>query len=80
VKLARVARGDADLYVNYYPNFHDWDIAAGDILVTEAGGTVTGLRNEVIRYASPGAEQRSGLLASNGLLHELAVRRLAGAS
>src|SRR5262249_30290341 len=46
VKLARVARGEADLYVNTYPKFHDWDICAGHILVEEAGGKVTGLAGE----------------------------------
>ena len=32
IKLALVARGDADYYVNSYEAFHDWD-AAGHILV-----------------------------------------------
>src|SRR5262249_24224024 len=69
IKLALVARGEADLYVNRYDAFHDWDIAAGHILVEEAGGKVTGLRGEPIHYGSPGAWQRSRLLASNGILH-----------
>jgi 3'(2'), 5'-bisphosphate nucleotidase len=77
VKLARVARGEADLYVNHYPNFHDWDVCAGHILVEEAGGTVSGLRGQPIRYGLPGAWQRAGLLASNGLLHAAALARLA---
>jgi 3'(2'), 5'-bisphosphate nucleotidase len=78
VKLVRVARGEADVYVNHYPNFHDWDICAGQILVEEAGGQVTGMRGETIRYGLPGAEQRRGLIASNGALHEAVVARLAG--
>jgi 3'(2'), 5'-bisphosphate nucleotidase len=76
VKLANVARGDADLYVNTYTAFHDWDIAAGNILVSEAGGGVSGLKGQPIRYNAPGAWQHCGLLASNGLLHEEAVRGL----
>jgi 3'(2'), 5'-bisphosphate nucleotidase len=76
VKLARVARGEADLYVNHYPNFHDWDICAGHILVVEAGGRVSGLKGQTIRYGLPGAAQRAGLLASNGLLHDAALERL----
>jgi 3'(2'), 5'-bisphosphate nucleotidase len=76
VKLARVARGDADLYVNTYPNFHDWDICAGHILVAEAGGTVTGLAGESIHYGSAGASQRKGLLATNGKIHASAVEQL----
>jgi 3'(2'), 5'-bisphosphate nucleotidase len=75
IKLALVARGDADLYVNHYAEFHDWDIAAGHILVEEAGGSVTGLRGEEIRYGSPGAWQRSRLLASNGKLHAAALAK-----
>jgi len=78
IKLALVARGEADLYVNTYPNFHDWDICAGHILVEEAGGRVSGLRGETIRYGAPGAAQRHGLLASNAALHDLAVKGLVG--
>ncbi|HZT82078.1 MAG TPA: inositol monophosphatase family protein [Gemmataceae bacterium] len=77
VKLARVARGEADLYLNTYPNFHDWDSCAGQVLVEEAGGRVTGLRGEGLRYGLPGADQKHGLLASNGLLHDAALRALA---
>src|SRR5207245_8201337 len=73
IKLARVARGEADVYVNTYDAFHDWDICAGHILVAEAGGRVTGLAGQELHYGLPGAWQRDGLLASNGLLHELAL-------
>src|SRR5439155_3229675 len=35
IKLALVARGQADLYLNTYDSYHDWDICAGQILVEE---------------------------------------------
>ncbi|MCS7047187.1 MAG: 3'(2'),5'-bisphosphate nucleotidase CysQ [Gemmataceae bacterium] len=73
VKLALVARGEADLYLNTYDAFHDWDICAGHILVTEAGGIVTGSDGEPLTYGRPGAWQRHGLLASNGRLHDAAL-------
>ncbi len=73
VKLAMVARGEADLYVNTYANFSDWDICAGDLLVTEAGGTVSEIAGAPIRYGTPGNAQRGGLLATNGRLHVAAV-------
>jgi 3'(2'), 5'-bisphosphate nucleotidase len=76
LKLAIVARGEADLYVNTYTAFHDWDICAGHVLVEEAGGTVTGLAGQTLRYGLPEAWQRQGLLASNGVLHESAVKGL----
>jgi 3'(2'), 5'-bisphosphate nucleotidase len=72
LKLALVARGEAELYLNTYENFHDGDIAAGHLLVEEAGGQVTGLHGEPIRYGEASG-QRSGLLASNGSLHRQAL-------
>jgi 3'(2'), 5'-bisphosphate nucleotidase len=79
LKMALVARGDADLYVNSYPQFHDWDICAGQVLVEEAGGKVTGLKGEPIVYGSEGAWQRNGMLASNGILHAPALAALGAA-
>src|SRR5205085_5505323 len=78
VKLARVARGEADLYVNHYRNFHDWDVCAGHILVEEAGGKVTTFHGRPVRYGQSDADQREGLLATNGVLHEAALERLKG--
>jgi 3'(2'), 5'-bisphosphate nucleotidase len=78
IKLGQVARGEADLYLNTYDRFHDWDICAGEILVREAGGRVTNLLGEEPRYGQPGAIQRHGLLASNGALHAAALAVLPG--
>jgi 3'(2'), 5'-bisphosphate nucleotidase len=78
VKLALVARGEADVYLNTYPVCHDWDLCAGHILVEEAGGRVTTLAGEELRYGLPGAVQRGGVLASNGRLHEAALGRMKG--
>jgi 3'(2'), 5'-bisphosphate nucleotidase len=73
IKLALVARGEADIYLNTYDAFHDWDICAGHLLVTEAGGKVTGLAGQELVYGLPGAWQKNGLLATNGLLHDAAL-------
>ena len=78
VKLATVARGEADIYVNTYAEVHDWDLCDGHILVTEAGGLVTKLDGTEIRYGLPGAMQAGGTLASNGRLHEEAVEKMRG--
>jgi 3'(2'), 5'-bisphosphate nucleotidase len=78
IKLAQVARGEADMYLNTYDACHDWDIAAGQVLVTEAGGRVTKLNGEPMRYGLPDALQSGGVLASNGRLHAAAVQRMQG--
>ncbi|HMC88484.1 MAG TPA: inositol monophosphatase family protein [Gemmataceae bacterium] len=79
IKLAIVARGEADLYLNTYDACHDWDICAGQVLVEEAGGRVTNLRGQEPRYGLPGAVQAHGLLAGNLVLHKAAVEALASA-
>ena len=73
IKLAIVARGEADLYFNYYANFHDWDVCAGHVLVEEAGGTVSILSGHPVTYGQSQATQRNGLLASNGHVHQAAL-------
>lgn len=78
VKLALVARGEADIYANTYETFYDWDICAGHVLVSEAGGTVTDLAGEDILYQALDFSQRKGLLATNGRDHAGTVQRLAG--
>lgn len=77
VKLAQVARGDADVYANVYETFFDWDICAGHVLVTEAGGRVTDLAGNPIAYSGERFAQKRGLLATPGPWHAAAVARLA---
>jgi 3'(2'), 5'-bisphosphate nucleotidase len=76
LKLALVARGEAELYVNDYVGFHDWDVCAGHVLVEEAGGRVTLFDGSPVVYGE--AQRRRGMIASNGRVHDEAVRRLAG--
>jgi len=64
IKLAMVARGEADVYVNDYRAFKDWDICAGCILVEEAGGVVSDMAGQPIRYQQADCTQRHGLLAT----------------
>lgn len=77
VKLAQVARGEADVYANTYETFYDWDICAGHVLVTEAGGTVTDLAGNPITYQAADFSQRKGLLATAGPMHAECVKKLA---
>jgi len=60
VKLALVARGEADLYLNDYDAMHDWDLCAGHILVAEAGGLATTLYGEPLAYGSEDNWHRRG--------------------
>lgn len=60
--LAYVACGRLDAFWEF--GLNPWDMAAGILLVEEAGGKVTDMRGGPIRLAAP------HLLADNGLVHE----------
>lgn len=71
IKLAQVARGETDIYLGDYLTLKDWDVCAGHILVTEAGGRVSSVFGEVIEYDGTGKSLGGrGLLATNEILHE----------
>jgi myo-inositol-1(or 4)-monophosphatase len=51
-RFALVAAGEIDAAVAG-PNAHDWDLAAADLLVHEAGGRVADLSGSSVRYNRP---------------------------
>lgn len=67
--LSDVARGRFDAFWELY--LHPWDLAAGILLVREAGGRVTDLEGEDARLIG------GPIVASNGILHEWFLGMLA---
>lgn len=67
--LCHIARGVFAIY--WETNLKPWDVAAGTLLVTEAGGRVTRFDGTAMALDS------FELLATNGILHEEAMRLLA---
>lgn len=80
LKLVKIARGEADIYVNDYPTYNDWDICAGHILVAEAGGRMSDLNGNPLKYGDQDSLKGSGFIASNGIIHNEAIIRLSQAS
>jgi myo-inositol-1(or 4)-monophosphatase len=52
LRLARVAQGVLDVAFAG-GNSHDWDLAAADLLVHEAGGALTAITGDALIYNSP---------------------------
>lgn len=52
-KFCRVAEGTADLYPRFGPTM-EWDTAAPEAVVVAAGGTITDLDGQPLRYGKPG--------------------------
>jgi len=70
IKGLTVARGEAELYSHLGQAGWRWDACAPEAIVRGAGGTTTDARGEAIDYRAPSLENASGLLMSNGFLHE----------
>jgi myo-inositol-1(or 4)-monophosphatase len=67
-KFALVAAGRHDATFTLTPK-NEWDICAGTLLVTEAGGMVTEPGGRKLRFNNPATLFEDGLIASNGVLH-----------
>jgi len=62
LRLTRVAHGGLDSAVAS-PGSHDWDLAAADLLVHEAGGVMTDFNGLALRYNQPHVVHRSLIAA-----------------
>jgi myo-inositol-1(or 4)-monophosphatase len=68
LRLARVATGALD-GTFAAPNSHDWDLAAADLLVHEAGGLISTLTGESLIYNRPDPVVHDALLAAGRARH-----------
>jgi myo-inositol-1(or 4)-monophosphatase len=73
-RMVLVARGDYDAMMALSAK-HDWDIAAADIILTEAGARVTSHQGNAFRYNGDVPVQPS-IVAANPRLHEALLARV----
>lgn len=64
IKFCLIAEGKAHFYPRLYPTM-EWDTAAGDCIVTEAGGSVTDLDRRPLQYNKPKLENPSFVVCGN---------------
>lgn len=63
LKICRIADGSADLFVKDVA-VRDWDVAAPSLVLTEAGGTFTGMDGAPWHFG--GNWEKRGLIAASG--------------
>ncbi len=73
-RLALVASGRADASFALNPKW-EWDIAAGALLISEAGGTVTAFSGAPLTFNSAEAKV-AGFVAAAPELHQILIERL----
>lgn len=72
-KIAAIVEQRADVYISLSGKSapKDWDIAAPELILTEAGGKFTHFDGTPLQYNTGDVSQWGGLLASNGQYHEV---------
>ncbi|WP_414752064.1 3'(2'),5'-bisphosphate nucleotidase CysQ family protein [Anabaena sp. CCY 9910] len=78
-KIATILEQQADLYISLSGKSapKDWDIAAPELILTEAGGQFTHFDGSPLQYNTGDINQWGGLLASNGHYHTELCQKIA---
>ena len=68
-----VCEGRAHLYVHPGPRTHLWDTCGPEAVLREAGGWMTDISNEPLRYNTAEVRNLNGIVATNGIVHDRVV-------
>ena len=79
LKVALVCQGDRDLYL--YPGDQTklWDTCGPEAILTAAGGRMSDMDGRPLDYGKADLNNREGVVASNGPLHDHVIQALAAA-
>ncbi|MBF2063990.1 MAG: 3'(2'),5'-bisphosphate nucleotidase CysQ [Calothrix sp. C42_A2020_038] len=72
-KIAAIVEKQADVYISLSGKSapKDWDIAAPELILSEAGGLYTSYDGSLLKYNTEEINKWGGLLASNGKYHNI---------
>ncbi|HEX3086837.1 MAG TPA: 3'(2'),5'-bisphosphate nucleotidase CysQ [Pyrinomonadaceae bacterium] len=76
VKIGLITEQEADLYLHLSPSTKQWDTCAPEIILHEAGGRLTDLFGQPLRYNGVRIDNRNGIVATNGAAHESVIEKL----
>jgi 3'(2'), 5'-bisphosphate nucleotidase len=72
IKCALIAENQCDVYAHPVPYMGEWDTCAPEVVLREAGGSVTDCTGAALRYNKPDPHQPLGILAcAPGVLEQV---------
>src|SRR6266550_2616320 len=77
VKIGLIAERHADLYLHLSPSTKQWDTCGPEAILAEAGGRLTDLFGQPIRYNGLRIDNRNGIVATNNAAHDMVIENLA---
>lgn len=76
LKVGLIAEQICDVYINLSPRSKFWDTCGPQIILEEAGGTLTDLFGEKIRYDARDVQNYGGVVAAGGSAHGFIIEKL----
>jgi 3'(2'), 5'-bisphosphate nucleotidase len=76
VKMGLIAEQHADIYMHLSPSTKQWDTCGPEAILAEAGGRVTDLFGQPLRYNGVRVDNRNGIVATNGAAHQMVIEHL----
>ncbi len=74
LKVADISSGNVELYFTTTNKIKQWDTCASYCLITEAGGKMTDMFGNDLKYNTERLNHENGLLVSNGLIHNHIIK------
>ena len=74
LKVADISSGNAELYFTTTNKIKQWDTCASYCLISEAGGKMTDMFGNNLKYNIEKLNHENGLLVSNGLIHNHIIK------
>lgn len=76
IKVGLIVEQKCDLYINLSPRTKFWDTCGPQMILEEAGGALTDMFGERIRYDIEDVQNNWGVIASNGISHDAIIEKL----
>jgi len=76
IKVGLIVERECDVYIHLSGKTKQWDTCAPEAIIKEAGGNMTDLWGEPLRYNAPSVLNRNGLVTTNGVVHRAVIERL----
>ena len=76
VKIGLITEQQADLCLHLSPSTKQWDTCGPEIILHEAGGRLTDLFGQPLRYNGVRIDNRNGIVATNGAAHAMVIEKL----
>ncbi|MEZ4270489.1 MAG: 3'(2'),5'-bisphosphate nucleotidase CysQ [Myxococcota bacterium] len=76
LKVAQIALSLAEIYLSVTDRTKEWDACAPEAILRAAGGTMTDILGQPLRYNKTKPNTPRGMLASNGVFHTRCIEAL----